>query len=58
MNEEEKIKGSIIFLVLGLISIFLGMYLWIKFPYSASHLFCVYYGGQFIGAGREILKDE
>lgn len=58
MNEEEKIKESIIFVALGLINIVIGMYLWVKFPNNISHVFCVYYGGQFIGMGREILKNE
>lgn len=65
MNEEETIKESIIFfalglisLIIGLISIIIGMYLWLKFPNNISHCFCIYYGGQFIGMGREILKNE
>ena len=58
MNKEEKTVKSLIFFALGLISIFIGMYLWVKFPTKISHVFCVYYGGEFIGMGREILKNE
>ena len=49
MSEEEK--EAIICFALGLISIIIGMYLWNKFPTDARHLFCVYWGGKFIGMG-------
>ena len=47
---------AIIFLGLGLVAIIIGMYLWVKSPNNIAHIFCVYYGGQFIGMGREVLR--
>lgn len=54
MSEDEK--KAIIYFGLGLICIIIGMCFWVKLPNNINHIFCVYFGGQFIGIGREVLK--
>ena len=49
MSDEEK--EAIKCFALGLISIIMCMYLWIKSPDNIAHIFCVYWGGKFIGMG-------
>ena len=54
MSKEEK-KNGLVLMILGLLNVIVGCVLWVKYPDNIAHLFFIYWGGKFIGEGKENL---